>query len=85
MWPSARMAAMVAQRLQQHRYAYPVQHLSYPDAGHWIGTPFFPASTTYGHHAINGELYAYGGTTAVNAFAMADSWEQILRLLKQMW
>jgi fermentation-respiration switch protein FrsA (DUF1100 family) len=85
MWPSARMAAMVVERLQQHHYEYPVQHLSYPNAGHWIGMPFFPASTTYGHHAMNGELYAYGGTVAGNAFAIADSWNHILHLLKHGW
>jgi dienelactone hydrolase len=85
MWPSARMAAMVAERLAQHGYPYPVQHLCYPNAGHWIGTPFFPASTTYGHHAINGELYAYGGTVAGNAFAMADSWAQLLQFLRDCW
>jgi len=85
MWPSARIAAMVVERLAQHHYPYPVQHLSYPNAGHWIGMPFFPASTTYGHHAINGELHAYGGTVAGNAFAMADSWGQILQFLKHCW
>jgi dienelactone hydrolase len=85
MWPSARMAAMLVERLQQHRYSYPVQHLSYPNAGHWIGMPFLPTSTTYGHHPMNGELYMYGGTVAGNAFAVADSWEQILQLLKHCW
>jgi dienelactone hydrolase len=85
LWPSARMAQMVVERLQRHRYAYPVQHLSYPNAGHWIGTPYFPASTTYGHHPMNGEIYAYGGTAAGNAFATADSWKQVLQLLKHGW
>jgi acetyl esterase/lipase len=85
LWPSARMAAMVDERLQQHGYAYPVRHLGYPNAGHWIGMPFLPASTTYGHHPMNGELYTYGGTVAGNAFAMADSWAQILCLLKHAW
>jgi dienelactone hydrolase len=82
MWPSARMAEMVIERLHKHHYPYPSLHLSYPNAGHWIGAPYFPASTTSGHHALNGELYAYGGTVAGNAFAMADSWEQILQFLK---
>jgi dienelactone hydrolase len=85
MWPSARMAAMMVERLERHRYPYPVHHLSYPNAGHWIGTPFLPTSTTYGHHSINGELYAYGGTVAGNAFAVEDSWEQILQLLRSCW
>ncbi len=85
LWPSARMAAMVVERLERHRYPHPVQHLSYPNAGHWIGTPFLPTSTTYGHHSLNGELYAYGGTVAGNAFAVEDSWGQILRLLKRCW
>jgi BAAT / Acyl-CoA thioester hydrolase C terminal len=85
MWPSARMAAIVVERLERHHYPYPVQHLSYPNAGHWIGMPYLPASTTHGHHAINGELYAYGGTVAGNAFAMADSWQRIVQLLQHCW
>jgi dienelactone hydrolase len=84
MWPSARMAAMVVERLQRHHYPYLMQHLSYPDAGHWIGTPYFPASTTRGHHSINGELYAYGGTVEGNAHAMVDSWSQVLQFLHQV-
>jgi dienelactone hydrolase len=83
MWPSSRMADMVIDRLHMHHYPYHYIHLSYPHAGHWIGTPYFPASTTCGHHAVNGELYAYGGTVVGNAFAMSDSWRQTLKFLEQ--
>ncbi len=86
LWPSARMAAMAVERLARHGYPHPVQHLSYPNAGHWIGTPFFPTSTTHGHHSINGELYAYGGTVAGNAFAVARFVRgQIMRFLTHCW
>jgi hypothetical protein len=35
--------------------------------------------------ATMGELYAYGGTVAGNAFAMADSWAQLLQFLRHCW
>jgi dienelactone hydrolase len=83
MWPSSRMAQMVIERLHHHNYPHPSIHLSYPNAGHRIEMPYLPASTTCGQHSINGELYAYGGTVAGNAFANSDSWEQILKFLHQ--
>jgi dienelactone hydrolase len=83
MWPSSVMADMVMARLREHAYPYPYQHLCYPNAGHLIDVPFFPASTTYGRHSANGEMYAYGGTVNGNAFATSDSWRRVLTTLEQ--
>lgn len=83
MWPSSLMADRAMARLARYGYAYPYQHLSYPNAGHQIGLPHLPKSATYGRHALIGEMYDYGGTAAGNAFASADSWQQVLRTLDQ--
>lgn len=83
MWPSAMMAEMIMERLRQHDYGYPYQHLSYPNAGHQIRVPFLPATTTYGGHPLIGDLFAYGGTPSGIAFAMQDSWRNILAVLEQ--
>ena len=77
----ARMAAMAVELFEAHGYAYPVQHLSYANAGHRIDVPYFPASTTAGHHGLSGELNAYGGTVAGNAAANEDSWRNVLAFL----
>lgn len=78
-WPSSEMSRSVIERLQTNCFAYPYQHLEYPDAGHAImGLGSAPAVVK----APWGEL-RFGGTDAANASARADAWGNVLRFLKE--
>ncbi|MEO8027718.1 MAG: acyl-CoA thioester hydrolase/BAAT C-terminal domain-containing protein [Bryobacteraceae bacterium] len=38
LWPSTMLAERVVNRLREHGFQYPVEHVSYPDAGHLISS-----------------------------------------------
>ncbi|MGQ0548524.1 MAG: acyl-CoA thioester hydrolase/BAAT C-terminal domain-containing protein [Armatimonadota bacterium] len=41
---------IAVQRAKQHNFAFPVEHLSYPHAGHFLGLPYLPTTVRhYGH------------------------------------
>jgi uncharacterized protein len=65
LWPSKRMCTAITQRLQQHQFAYPVEHYSYSAAGHtlWSGSA------------------EGGGTAAGNAAAHTDAWAHVVAFL----
>jgi dienelactone hydrolase len=65
LWPSKRMCTAITQRLQQHHFAYPVEHYTYSAAGHtlWSGS-------TEG-----------GGTAAGNAAAHTHAWAHVVSFL----
>jgi dienelactone hydrolase len=80
-WPSDDMARAVADRLAAHRHPFPVEHLSYPDAGHFIGPPYSATTATTTISPWTGQVMAFGGTAEANARASADSWPSVLALL----
>ncbi|HTS59230.1 MAG TPA: acyl-CoA thioester hydrolase/BAAT C-terminal domain-containing protein [Terriglobales bacterium] len=78
-WPSSEMAGRVMERLRANRFAYPYQHLEYPDAGHAImGLRDVPAVVK----SDRGEL-RFGGTDAANASARVDAWTKVFRFLRE--
>lgn len=83
MWPSTLMAERIMRRLEARDFAWPYRHLSYPDAGHLIGPPWYPTTANTRRHPAVGATFAYGGTPDGQARANADSWAQVLALLKQ--
>jgi dienelactone hydrolase len=77
-WPSSEMARSIMERLRTNCFAYPYQHLEYPDAGHAImGLGSAPATLK----GPWGEL-RFGGTDAANASARVDAWNNALRFLR---
>jgi len=77
-WPSSEMARSIMERLRTNSFAYPCQHLEYPDAGHAImGLGSVPASI----EGPWGEI-RFGGTEAANASARVDAWSKVLRFLR---
>jgi dienelactone hydrolase len=83
LWPSSELARIVVRRLETHRFPFPVEHLNYPDAGHLIFVPpCGPTTIRHLRHPVLKQVFNYGGTTAGDAFARADSWPRVLRFLR---
>lgn len=73
LWPSDELSQAAMDRLVAHQHPYPHEHLTYPEAGHYIQTPYLP---------ITAATVAYlGGTAAASAAACADSWPRVLHIL----
>ena len=83
MWPSTPLAEVSVQRLRDHDFAYPYEHVSYPGAGHTIGVPYFPTTVVESKHPVDGVLYAFGGDPKSNMIAAVDSWQKTLGFLAQ--
>jgi dienelactone hydrolase len=83
MWPSTRMAEISMARLRERNFAHPYEHLSYPGAGHWVGTPYWPQTMTEMRHPVDGVLYALGGNPESNAHATEDSWRRVTQFLRE--
>jgi dienelactone hydrolase len=81
LWPSAALAQIALRRLTQHDFAFPVEHLSYPSAGHLIGIPYTTTTVRHARHRVLGYDFSFGGTPAADAFAQADSWPKVLAFL----
>ncbi|HEX8697073.1 MAG TPA: acyl-CoA thioester hydrolase/BAAT C-terminal domain-containing protein [Longimicrobium sp.] len=83
LWPSALMAERVVARLRRRGFRHPVEHLSYPGAGHSIGRPYL-ATSEVGRsrpHPITGRMITPGGTPEGTALASEDSWRRVLEFL----
>jgi dienelactone hydrolase len=76
-WPSARMATALVQRLRGASYAYHVEHLEFPDAGHAVFNypPTLPAEFEV---EKNGEASLFGGTPQANHDAQTATWKATL-------
>jgi len=89
LWPSSLGASRVTERLELHRYSYPVQHLCYPGAGHAIGVPndIRPFSNTMcwsgGYGGVRRGLIHYGGTPSLNALATREAWQSAVEFMLQ--
>jgi dienelactone hydrolase len=82
MWPSALFSDRVLQRLRQHDFGHPCEHLRYEEAGHTFRIPYRPPLIS-GRHPLDGRLYAFGGTVAGNVSASVDAWTQMLHFLQR--
>ncbi len=81
-WLSTEASDAAIERLKEHNYPYPYEHLSYDNAGHLIGAPYLPTTVTQFVHPVTGTALELGGTASGNAFASADSWEYLLGFLE---
>jgi hypothetical protein len=74
----------VVERLELNRFRYPIDHLSYPDAGHWVASPaYLPTTRTWILHEQFPVAMALGGTPEGNAASQADATPRIVRFLGQ--
>jgi dienelactone hydrolase len=83
LWPSSIMSEIAINRLKRHNFKHNYKHLTYPDAGHMISTPFKPTTISAAKHPVNGIFMELGGTSEGNAYASADSWQQVLKFLDE--
>ena len=83
-WPSARMAKEIVDRLTQHHFAYPILLLTYPHSSHLLfGTgPSSPIDS----YEYGGKIYTmnYGGTSSGTEQARNQSWAAMLLFLGQV-
>jgi dienelactone hydrolase len=80
---SPRLAEVAVRRAQQHHLAFPVEHVSYPHAGHLLTLPYLPTTLRFRQHPIRHIDVDYGGTPAGDAFARADSWAKVVAFLRK--
>jgi dienelactone hydrolase len=82
MWPATEMAQIAEHRAAERGFTHKLTHLRYCGAGHLCaGVPGTPALTE-SRHPLTGQVYSFGGNPAANARARADSWPQVLHLLR---
>lgn len=83
-WPSAKMADMIAQRLKEKNFGYTFQNIQYDDAGHLIsGNPDFLATKRTGTMLIEGKEYKfnYGGTAKGDQQAQIDARKKVFEFI----
>ena len=83
-WPSTRFAEMAMARLRANGFTHPIEHLSYPHAGHTSSLPpYLPTSLTWSRHPQVPIALEMGGTPRANAEASADAWPRIVAFLRR--
>ncbi|MBN1317527.1 MAG: acyl-CoA thioesterase/BAAT N-terminal domain-containing protein [Anaerolineales bacterium] len=83
MWPSSYFSRQVMNRLGEHGFSHPYEHLSYAGAGHSILKPYIPLRPSAIIHPVDHHLYALGGRPQPQAYANEDSWYKVLAFLKE--
>lgn len=81
-WPSAYLSEIAVARLKEYNHPYSYEHLSYEDAGHLIGLPYWPTTMNQVTHPVTGAKLVFGGTARGNAFASTDAWARVLEFLE---
>jgi dienelactone hydrolase len=83
-WDSSSMADSIVARLKKHRFAYNVEELKYPQAGHGAGRPeIVPAWTGEVRNPTSGREMEMGGTPRGNAESSLDAIPKVLEFLQQ--
>jgi dienelactone hydrolase len=83
-WDSAGMAKQTVSRLKHQHFAYQVDTLIYPHAGHRAGRPdIVPEFAGASRHPVSGRLMDFGGTPEGNARSSIDAIPKILEFLRQ--
>jgi dienelactone hydrolase len=82
MWPSLNLADLATQRLIEHDFAHPYEHVSYAGAGHFIRYPYSPVISEIFHPVVKAPM-ALGGSPENNHVADLDSWRRCLAFLHQ--
>lgn len=80
---SPMLAEIAEQRAKHCNFAFGIEHLSYPGAGHLLTLPYLPTTIRQSRHPIRHIDVDYGGTPSGDAFARADSWPKVIAFLRQ--
>jgi dienelactone hydrolase len=83
-WDSSSMADSIVARLKQFRFAYNVEQLKYPHAGHGAGRPeVVPAWQRPTRNPTSGRDVEMGGTPKGNAESSLDAIPKVIDFLQQ--
>ena len=75
-WPAARMAEMLVARLRSQGFAYAVEHLHYPQAGHLLRYPSLPTTARVSRSRGVKFPISFGGTAEADAHAQEETWRR---------
>jgi dienelactone hydrolase len=81
-WPSSRLSAIAAGRLEAHHHPYPVKVINYDKAGHSFGVPYRPTVSGRGKPGPQGPGLDFGGSPEENASANVEAWRAVLDFLE---
>lgn len=82
-WPSSVYSQMVKDKLQEVGFAYDVQWVDTPDAGHSIIFPYVPTTQLTYTHPVSKRISTSGGRADRNALSDEDSWNTIKPFLQK--
>ena len=83
-WPSSSMADSIVARLKQSHFAFNVEHLKYPHAGHAVGRPeLVPAWMGAATNPTLGREVEMGGTPKGNAESSLDATAKVIAFLQR--
>ena len=82
-WPSSLYSQMVYEKLQEVGFAYDVQWVDTPDAGHSIIFPYVPTTQLTYTHPVSKRISTSGGRADRNALSDEDSWNTIKPFLQK--
>ena len=83
-WDSSSMADSIVSRLKQFRFAYNVEQLKYPHAGHAAGRPeIVPAWQGPTRNPTSGRDVEMGGTPRGNAESSLDAIPKVIDFLRE--
>lgn len=80
-WPSSLYSKMVVDWLEQHDFAYEVEWIDTPEAGHSIVFPYIPTTQLIYAHPVSGRVSTSGGRPDANAQSDERSWNAIKEFL----
>lgn len=82
-WPAARMAEMIVERLRACGFAYGVEHLNYRRAGHSLRYPAMPTTVRMSRSRGMKFPILFGGTALADAEAQADAWRRSIAFFQK--
>lgn len=84
LWEAGPQAQRIMDRLKAAGHRYPYELLSYPAAGHAVGSyPYLPTGIAF-NHPVSGDHLSLGGTRAADAAARADGRPKLLAFLDKL-
>jgi hypothetical protein len=79
------MADQIVSRLKRHHFAFSVENLKYPHAGHSAGLPgITPAWHGMMKQPLSGRNIDWGGSVRGDAMATIDSMPRVIDFLKRL-
>jgi len=82
-WPSARMARMIMERLASQGFSHPHEHVRCEGAGHTFRCPYTPATVSRSKHPSMPVEVLLGGNPLAQARGQLEAWQRTLQFLKR--